>query len=109
MENEVLSPVNDWIFKLLFGDERRKDMLINLLKIFIELPEEEYELTFLDTHLKPETEGDKLGILDVKVRTKSGKIFDIEIQVLSEMSDKSCNLSRYIILLYFIKPYRTRT
>jgi predicted transposase/invertase (TIGR01784 family) len=81
MDYEILSPVNDWIFKLLFGDERHKDMLINLLKIFVELPEEEYELTFLDTHLKPETEDDKLGILDVKVQTKSGKIIDIEIQV----------------------------
>jgi len=56
-------------------------MLISLLKGFVELPDEEYELTFLDTHLKPETEDDKLGILDVKVRTKSGKIINIEIQV----------------------------
>ena len=81
MDYDILSPVNDWIFKLLFGDERHKDMLINLLKVFVELPNEEYELTFLDTHLKPETENDKLGILDVKVQTKSGKIIDIEIQV----------------------------
>lgn len=56
-------------------------MLIDLLKSFVELPEEEYELTFLDTYLKPEAEDDKLGIVDVKVRTKTGKIIDIEIQV----------------------------
>jgi predicted transposase/invertase (TIGR01784 family) len=77
----ILPPTDDWIFKLLFGDERNKSMLIDLLKSFIELPEEEYELTFLDTHLKPEAEDDKLGIVDVKVRTKNGKIIDIEIQV----------------------------
>ena len=81
MEYEILSPVNDWIFKLLFGDIRHKSMLISLLKGFVELPEEEYELTFLDTHLKPETDDDKLGILDIKVQTKSGKIINIEIQV----------------------------
>ena len=81
MEYEILSPVNDWIFKLLFGDIRHKSMLINLLKGFVKLPEEEFELTFLDTHLKPEAEDDKLGILDVKVQTKSGKIINIEIQV----------------------------
>ena len=81
MDYEILPPVDDWVFKLLFGDERNKSMLIDLLKSFVELPDEEYELTFLNTHLKPETEGDKLGILDVKVKTKTGKIIDIEIQI----------------------------
>jgi predicted transposase/invertase (TIGR01784 family) len=81
MDFEILPPIDDWIFKLLFGDERNKSILIDLLKSFIELPSEEYELTFLDTHLKPESEDDKLGIVDVKVKTKSGKIIDIEIQV----------------------------
>jgi predicted transposase/invertase (TIGR01784 family) len=47
----------------------------------VELPESEYELTFLDTYLKPESEDDKLGIVDVKVKTKRGKIIDVEIQV----------------------------
>ena len=81
MNFDILPPTDDWIFKLLFGDERNKSMLIDLLKCFVELPEEEYELTFLDTYLKPETEDDKLGIVDVKVKTKTGKIIDIEIQV----------------------------
>jgi predicted transposase/invertase (TIGR01784 family) len=81
MDYDILPPTDDWIFKLLFGDERNKSLLIDLLKSFVGLPEEEYELTFLDTHLKPESEGDKLGIIDIKVRTKTGKIMDIEIQV----------------------------
>jgi predicted transposase/invertase (TIGR01784 family) len=81
MSFEILPPTDDWIFKLLFGDERNKSILIDLLKSFVELPQEEYELTFIDTHLKPEAEDDKLGILDVKVKTKTGKIIDIEIQV----------------------------
>jgi predicted transposase/invertase (TIGR01784 family) len=81
MNFEILPPTDDWVFKLLFGDERNKSILIDLLKSFVELPQEEYELTFMDTHLKPEAEDDKLGILDVKVKTKTGKIIDIEIQV----------------------------
>ncbi len=56
-------------------------MLKDFLQSFLDLPDEEYELTFLDTHIKPEFEGDKLGILDVKVSTASGKVIDIEIQV----------------------------
>ena len=78
---KVLPANNDWVFKLLFGDERNKSVLIDLLKSLVDLPEEEYDLVFLDTHLKPEFEEDKLGILDVKVRTRSGQIIDIEIQV----------------------------
>ena len=66
---------------MIFGDERNKSMLVDLLKSFIDLPQEEYELTFLDPHVKRESEDDKLGILDVKVRTKTGKVIDIEIQV----------------------------
>jgi predicted transposase/invertase (TIGR01784 family) len=81
MSCEILPPTDDWIFKLLFGDERNKRILVDLLTSFVELPQEEYELTFLDTHLKPEAEEDKLGIVDVKVRTKNGKIIHIEIQV----------------------------
>ena len=81
MSNNVLPATNDFVFKLLFGDKRNKSMLIDMLKAFVDLPDEEYELTFLDTHLKPEFKEDKLGILDVKVQTKTGKIINIEIQV----------------------------
>ena len=77
----ILPPTDDWIFKLIFGDERNKSMLIDMLKSFVQLPDEEYEIIFLDTHLKPESEDDKLGIVDVKIKTKTGKIIDIEIQV----------------------------
>ena len=81
MNVEILPPTDDWIFKLLFGDERNKTILIALLSSFLELPKEEYELSFLDASLKPETEDDKLGILDVKIKTKTGKVINIEIQV----------------------------
>jgi len=94
MSISVLPPTNDWIFKLLFGDERNKSTLIDLLKSFVELPDEEYELTFLDPHVKREAEDDKLGILDVKVKTKTGKVIDIEIQV-EPMKDIGKRLSFY--------------
>jgi len=78
---EILPPTDDWVFKLLFGDKRNESILIDLLKSFVELPDEEFELIFLDTHLKPEFKDDKLGIVDVKVKTKTGKIINIEVQV----------------------------
>ena len=76
MDYDILPPTNDFVFKLLFGDDRHKSMLIDMLKSFVNLPEEDFELVFLDTYLKPEHEEDKMGILDIKVSTKTGKIID---------------------------------
>jgi len=81
IQDTILSPKNDWIFKLLFGDERNKSILVDFLQAFIELPNEEFEITLIDTHLKREDEDDKLSILDIKLKTKGGKTVDIEIQV----------------------------
>jgi predicted transposase/invertase (TIGR01784 family) len=78
---EILPATDDWIFKLLFGNERNKNLLAAFLKTFVNLPDEEFEITFLDTYLKPEFEQDKMGIVDVKLQTKSKKIIDIEIQM----------------------------
>lgn len=79
--SDILPPTDDWIFKLIFGDKRNESILADMLRSVIKLPDEEFELIFMDTSLKPETEEDKLGILDIKVQTKTGKIIDIEIQV----------------------------
>ena len=86
MDLDVLPPTDDWIFKLPFGD---------LLKSFVELPDEEYDLIYLDPHLKRERKEDKLGILDVKVRTKTGKIVHIEIQVEPIFPEVKEHLNRF--------------
>jgi predicted transposase/invertase (TIGR01784 family) len=77
----ILPPTNDWVFKLLFGDERHKDNTIALLRSFLELPDEDFDITFLDTALKPEAGTGKTGIVDIKIRTKSRKLIDVEIQI----------------------------
>jgi predicted transposase/invertase (TIGR01784 family) len=82
MTRDFLPPKSDLVFKWLFGDERNIDLLTALLKSVLDLPESEYAaVSIVDPHLLREFEGDKLGILDVKVKTKSGKVIDIEIQV----------------------------
>jgi len=83
MVEGFLSPKSDIVFKLLFGDERSIELLTDFLKSVLRLPADEYEeVTLIDPHLKREYDGDKLGILDVRVRTKAKKIIDIEIQLL---------------------------
>jgi predicted transposase/invertase (TIGR01784 family) len=82
MERAILSPKSDFIFKLIFGDERNVDILQNFLQAVLELPASEYKkIVIADPHLKRETEEDKLGILDVKIHTTSGNVSDVEIQV----------------------------
>jgi len=79
---EYLSPKSDIIFKLLFGDERSIEILTGFLKAVLDIPESDYEnVVIVDPHLLRQHEGDKLGILDVKVKTKSQKVIDIEIQI----------------------------
>jgi predicted transposase/invertase (TIGR01784 family) len=80
---ELLSPRSDFIFKLIFADNRNADILAAFLRSVLALGADAYDhLTIVDPHLKRETEGDKLGVLDVKLHTKSGTVIDIEIQVL---------------------------
>jgi len=85
LNEEFLSPKSDVIFKLLFGDERGLEQLTDFLKSVLRLPAEDYEeVTIVDPHLLREGMDDKLGILDVKVKTKSQKIINVEIQLLTK-------------------------
>ena len=84
MIDDFISPKNDTIFKLLFGDERSLEILTDFLKSVLRLPEDEYEdVTLIDPQLKREYDGDKLSVMDVRIRTKAQKTINIEIQLLS--------------------------
>jgi len=79
---KILSPKSDIIFKLLFGVELSIEILTDFLKSVLKLPEEDYgEVIIVNPFLLQDYEGDKLGILDVKIKTKTKKVIDIEIQV----------------------------
>jgi predicted transposase/invertase (TIGR01784 family) len=82
-DKKSLLPVkSDFVFKLIFGDQRNTDILSDFLKSVLDIPDEEYErITVVDPHIKKESKEDKYGILDVKVHTKSGRIIHVEIQV----------------------------
>jgi predicted transposase/invertase (TIGR01784 family) len=75
-----LSAMNDFVFGKIFGENRT--VLEDFLKSVLDLPAEEYEdLKVVDPNLDRDFLEDKLGILDVKINTQSGKVFDIEVQV----------------------------
>ena len=93
MNKKPLLPVkSDYVFKLIFGDQRNVDILADFLKSVLDLPPEDYDhLIIADPHVKKESVEDKFGILDVKVQTKSGRIIHVEIQLLfvPEMRERS--------------------
>jgi predicted transposase/invertase (TIGR01784 family) len=78
---EILLPKNDFLFKLIFGDERNKKLLKSFLQAVLELPDDEFDIVFLDTHLKQEFSDDKLCVIDIRIKTKTGKQIDIEMQM----------------------------
>ncbi len=70
VENEddfLMSPKNDFVFKMLFGDERNTDILISFLNSV--LKDRIEDVILLNTELKKEYIEDKHGILDVRAIT----------------------------------------
>jgi predicted transposase/invertase (TIGR01784 family) len=82
MPRPFISPRNDFVFKFIFGDPGNTGSLTDFLKAALDLPPEDYlDIVLVDPHLNGEGIDDKQGILDIKARTATGKLIDIEIQV----------------------------
>lgn len=82
-DNFIMSPKYDFVFKYIFGNEKHKDISIALLSDILVVPEQEFEgIEIINSELIKEFKEDKKGILDVRIKTKSGKQIDVEIQIL---------------------------
>ena len=81
-EKKLLRVKNDAVFKMFFADERNREFLTGFLKSVLKLPDNDYnEIVIADPHLLRDFAGGKLGVIDVKLRTNSGKVIQIEIQL----------------------------
>ena len=78
MKKKLLSPVNDHVFKRVFGSHLR--VLAGFLSAVLEMPIGASDIRVLDPNFRAERDDDKLGVLDVKVETRNGLI-DVEVQV----------------------------
>ncbi|MCL1882408.1 MAG: Rpn family recombination-promoting nuclease/putative transposase [Defluviitaleaceae bacterium] len=79
---KILSPKLDLIFKLLFGTENSVEILTDFLLAVLNLSPSEYvDITISNPFLLQDYKGGKLGILDVKLKLKTGKVLNIEIQI----------------------------
>jgi len=76
---EIIPAKYDIVFKKVFLENL--DLLEYLLRCVLDLPDEEYEeLTVSSSEILPDKHGGKMGVLDIKVVTKSKMVIDIEIQ-----------------------------
>jgi predicted transposase/invertase (TIGR01784 family) len=76
-----LSPKDDFVFRRLFADQNHVDMIISFLKTFVDLPDEEYvEVTIENPNLLPDVKDGKAFVLDLLLRTGTGKTIHVEIQ-----------------------------
>ena len=97
--DKIFPATNDVIFKKIFGDIKNKSVIKGFLSCILDLPEEEYDVLEIgNPFLNIDNSVDsKIGILDVKLRTKTEKVIDIEVQV------AKVNYMRERILYYLSK------
>jgi len=92
----LMSPRNDFAFRLLFGDPNNSDILLDLLNAI--LPDHFQSVVCTDPHLLI-SDTKKECILDIKALSDSGVYVDIEMQVLDLKSMEKRSL------FYWAKMY----
>ena len=80
------NPLNDVLFKFIFGKEERKQITIDFLNAVLNpsLSHTIQDLQFSNTEMSPEHDHDKLTRLDVACVLDSGEQVDVEVQVANE-------------------------
>jgi predicted transposase/invertase (TIGR01784 family) len=86
MQNTFISPLDDDVFKALYGDRKNIAHTAELLKPVLGIPPEDFDrLTIIDPSLRRRwrrrREKGKLGILDIQLTTKTERVVDVEVQV----------------------------
>jgi predicted transposase/invertase (TIGR01784 family) len=77
-----LKPLNDFVFKKLFGEQSDKDLLIGFLNSILSVKIEDIEIK--EEKLEREKLEDKQGILDIKAVTDKGEKINIEVQLINQ-------------------------
>lgn len=79
-----VKPLNDFIFKKIFGEKGNEDILISFINAVLKRTNKEpiVEIEIIDNkQLTKEVINDKTGIIDVRARTAKGENVDIEVQL----------------------------
>ena len=79
-----VKPLNDFIFKKIFGEKGNEDILISFINAVLKRNNKEpiIEIEIIDNkQLTKEVINDKTSIIDVRARTAKGENVDIEVQL----------------------------
>jgi predicted transposase/invertase (TIGR01784 family) len=83
LEEGFVSPLNDYVFKSIYGEQKNIENTRGLLKTILEIPPEDYQqLTVVDPFLTRRWKKDKQGIVDLRLSTAGGRQISVELQVL---------------------------
>ena len=78
--NVFISPFVDRGFKILFGQENSKELLIDLLNDLLEGERYIEDLTYMNTEMSPETTDGRTAVFDLRCKDKDGNMFIVEMQ-----------------------------
>lgn len=86
LDADHYNPMNDVLFKFIFGKEERKQITIDFLNAVLQqsLGHAIADIRFDQTEKTPENEDDKLTRLDVACELDTGEQVDVEVQVVNE-------------------------
>ena len=77
-----VKPLNDFIFKKIFGEKGNEDILISFINAVLKRTNKEPIIEIIDNkQLTKEVINDKTSIIDVRARTAKGENVDIEVQL----------------------------
>ena len=77
---KFINPFTDVGFKIIFGQEMTKDLLIDFLNDLLVGERHIQDITFLDKELQPEFQGDRGVIYDIYCTTDDGDHIIVEMQ-----------------------------
>ena len=105
-------PLNNFLFYKVFGEKGDEVQLLGFINAVLGKTGDEkfvsVEILENKTFMAEIMNG-KSCVLDVRAKMPNGSMVNVEVQILSEISDKICNLIKYIIRVIFIKSIRVRT
>ena len=80
----LLPPTMDFVFKGLFGHEKKPEILISFLNAVLTPEEPITSITFKDRTLDRRYRKDKVGVLDLLAQTDKGELVNVEVQLADE-------------------------
>ena len=83
IERKLYNPLNDVLFKFIFGSEERKQITISFLNAVLNRESKNAikDIEFRNSEIVPFYDGDKLTRLDIFCVTEEGERIDIEVQI----------------------------